>query len=223
MTGIEQWLLPKLGVKAPPWTLHRDQARPRVPEAGGRVPADRLSRSPTASSPSTACQSVFISNTNHDEDQPAHLTLKDAERSGAGQPGEVRRPREPLLPGRRLRVRRRRRRQRRGCRSTRRTACTARPATSRTRRRTSSGSRPKAAAGRTTSACDGRGAWSAAPSTRRALQAWLQAHRCPSGVARDAMRPPTSIPYSSSLSSRSRRARSTSAASPPTLLGRGRR
>ena len=35
----------------------------------------------------------------------------------------------------------------RACRSTRRTACTARPATSRTRRRTSSGSRPKAAAG----------------------------------------------------------------------------
>jgi electron-transferring-flavoprotein dehydrogenase len=28
MTGIEQWLLPKLGIKtSPPWTLHRT-ARP---------------------------------------------------------------------------------------------------------------------------------------------------------------------------------------------------
>src|SRR5258708_1632468 len=41
----------------------------------------------------------------------------------------------------------------RACRSTRRTACTARPATSRTRRRTSSGSPPKAAAARTTRTC----------------------------------------------------------------------
>ena len=26
MTGIEQWLLPRLGIKAPPWTVHRKQA-----------------------------------------------------------------------------------------------------------------------------------------------------------------------------------------------------
>jgi flavin-dependent dehydrogenase len=24
MTGIEQWLLPKLGIRNPPWTLHRE-------------------------------------------------------------------------------------------------------------------------------------------------------------------------------------------------------
>jgi hypothetical protein len=48
---------------------------------------------------------VFISNTNHEENQPAHLTLKDASVPGADQPGRVRRPREPLLPGRRVRVR----------------------------------------------------------------------------------------------------------------------
>jgi len=77
MTGIEQWLLPKLGVKSPPWTLHRstpDHARlhaasqvPRIdyPKPDGVLTFDRLS-------------SVFISNTNHEEDQPAHLTLKDA-------------------------------------------------------------------------------------------------------------------------------------------------
>ena len=77
MTGIEQWLLPKLGVKAPPWTIHRtepDHLRlkpasqmPQIayPKPDGTLTFDRLS-------------SVFISNTNHGENQPAHLTLKDA-------------------------------------------------------------------------------------------------------------------------------------------------
>ena len=77
MTGIEQWLLPKLGFKAPPWTLHRKAADhtylkpaaecPQIayPKPDGKLTFDRLS-------------SVFISNTNHEENQPAHLTLKDA-------------------------------------------------------------------------------------------------------------------------------------------------
>jgi electron-transferring-flavoprotein dehydrogenase len=77
MTGIEQWLLPKLGLKSPPWTLHRrtpdharlhaaDQVEPiAYPRPDGKLTFDRLS-------------SVFISNTNHEENQPAHLTLKDA-------------------------------------------------------------------------------------------------------------------------------------------------
>ncbi|MCK6432058.1 MAG: electron transfer flavoprotein-ubiquinone oxidoreductase [Burkholderiaceae bacterium] len=77
MTGIEQWLLPKLGVNAPPWTLHGERAdhlalRPasecekiEYPKPDGSITFDRLS-------------SVFISNTNHEENQPAHLTLKDA-------------------------------------------------------------------------------------------------------------------------------------------------
>ena len=77
MTGIEQWLLPKLGVKSPPWTLHNHKAdhnalRPAsefspisYPKPDGRLSFDRLS-------------SVFISNTNHEENQPAHLTLKNA-------------------------------------------------------------------------------------------------------------------------------------------------
>jgi electron-transferring-flavoprotein dehydrogenase len=76
MTGIEQWLLPKLGLKSPPWTIHRrtpDHARlhaadqvPKInyPKPDGRLTFDRLS-------------SVFISNTNHEENQPSHLTLKD--------------------------------------------------------------------------------------------------------------------------------------------------
>jgi len=76
MTGIEQWLLPKLGISSPPWTLHNhtpdharlhaaDQVeRVRYPKPDGKLTFDRLS-------------SVFVSNTNHEEDQPAHLTLKD--------------------------------------------------------------------------------------------------------------------------------------------------
>ncbi|MEO6745046.1 MAG: electron transfer flavoprotein-ubiquinone oxidoreductase [Caldimonas sp.] len=77
MTGIEQWLLPRLGIKSPPWTIHRKQAdhlflkpaaecKPIVyPKPDGKISFDRLS-------------SVFVSNTNHAEDQPPHLTLKDA-------------------------------------------------------------------------------------------------------------------------------------------------
>ncbi|HSW15950.1 MAG TPA: electron transfer flavoprotein-ubiquinone oxidoreductase [Ramlibacter sp.] len=73
MTGVEQFLL---GGRMP-WTLHRQKAdhlylkpasecKPIVyPKPDGKLTFDKLS-------------SVFISNTNHAEDQPAHLTLKDA-------------------------------------------------------------------------------------------------------------------------------------------------
>jgi electron-transferring-flavoprotein dehydrogenase len=76
MTGIEQWLLPKIGFKAPPWTLHRGKpdhaylkpaaecAQIIYPKPDGKLTFDRLS-------------SVFVSNTNHEENQPPHLTLKD--------------------------------------------------------------------------------------------------------------------------------------------------
>jgi electron-transferring-flavoprotein dehydrogenase len=77
MTGIEQWLLPKLGVQSPPWTLRNSkpdhlalkpiaQCQPiAYPKPDGKLTFDRLS-------------SVFVSNTNHEEHQPAHLTLKNA-------------------------------------------------------------------------------------------------------------------------------------------------
>lgn len=77
MTGIEQWLLPRIGIKSPPWTVHRTQPdhamlRPAAecepiiyPKPDNKLTFDRLS-------------SVFVSNTNHEEHQPAHLTLKDA-------------------------------------------------------------------------------------------------------------------------------------------------
>ena len=72
MNGLEQKLLGG----TIPWTLHRDRPdhsylKPAAecqpiayPKPDGKLTFDRLS-------------SVFISNTNHAEDQPAHLTLKD--------------------------------------------------------------------------------------------------------------------------------------------------
>jgi electron-transferring-flavoprotein dehydrogenase len=77
MTGVEQWLLPRLGIQSPPWTLSggvpdharlhaAGQVEPiRYPKPDGVLTFDRLS-------------SVYLSNTNHEENQPAHLTLKDA-------------------------------------------------------------------------------------------------------------------------------------------------
>jgi electron-transferring-flavoprotein dehydrogenase len=77
MTGVEQWFLPKIGLHTPPWTLHASAAdhtklKPAsecepilYPKPDGKLTFDRLS-------------SVFVSNTNHEENQPAHLTLKDA-------------------------------------------------------------------------------------------------------------------------------------------------
>jgi len=77
MTGIEQWLLPRLGIRRPPWTLHRKLAdhaclepadeHPQIsyPKPDGMLSFDRLS-------------SVYLSSTAHEENQPSHLTLIDA-------------------------------------------------------------------------------------------------------------------------------------------------
>ncbi len=73
MVGMEQWLL---GGKFP-WTLHHQHAdhetlKPAAectpieyPKPDGKISFDRMS-------------SVFISNTNHEEDQPIHLGLRDS-------------------------------------------------------------------------------------------------------------------------------------------------
>jgi electron-transferring-flavoprotein dehydrogenase len=76
MTGIELWLLPKLGVKSPPWTLHRD-----TPDNATLLPADQCRKivypKPDGKLTFDRLSSVFVSNTNHEENQPSHLTLKD--------------------------------------------------------------------------------------------------------------------------------------------------
>jgi electron-transferring-flavoprotein dehydrogenase len=77
MTGVEHWLLPRLGIKEAPWTLKNpaadntflkpasECAKIDYPKPDGKLTFDRLS-------------SVFVSNTNHEEHQPTHLTLKNA-------------------------------------------------------------------------------------------------------------------------------------------------
>jgi hypothetical protein len=106
MVGLEQ----KVMGGNVPWTLHHKHADHEMlkpasqctpieyPKPDGKLTFDRLS-------------SVFISNTNHEENQPAHLTLKDASvpvnvnlRTYAGP--------EDASARRRVRVREERRRQR---------------------------------------------------------------------------------------------------------------
>ncbi len=77
MTGIEQWLLPKLGMKSPPWTIHRKAGDHTRLHAAGQVERIRYPK-PDNVLTFDRLSSVFVSNTNHAEDQPAHLTLKDA-------------------------------------------------------------------------------------------------------------------------------------------------
>jgi electron-transferring-flavoprotein dehydrogenase len=77
MTGIEQWLLPRLGVKSPPWTIHRHAADHERLHAAGQVEKIAYPK-PDGVLTFDRLSSVFISNTNHEEHQPAHLTLKDA-------------------------------------------------------------------------------------------------------------------------------------------------
>ncbi len=103
MVGLDQVLFRG---KAP-WTLHhqhadnemllpKDQCKPiDYPKPDGVLTFDRLS-------------SVFVSNTNHDEDQPAHLTLKDPAVPINDQSRAIRCAGAALLPGRGLRDRARR-------------------------------------------------------------------------------------------------------------------
>ena len=110
----------------------KDQATPiDYPKPDGVMSFDRLS-------------SVFLSNTNHEEDQPVHLTLKDAAIPTAINLPLYAGPEQRYCPAGVYEFVEARAANR-GSRSTPRTASTARPATSRTRPRTSTGSRPKAA------------------------------------------------------------------------------
>jgi electron-transferring-flavoprotein dehydrogenase len=96
MFGIDQVLLRG---KAP-WTLHNTadhlKLKPAAectpiayPKPDGVLTFDRLS-------------SVFLSNTNHEEDQPCHLHAEGRRRADRDQPRALRRARAALLPGRRV-------------------------------------------------------------------------------------------------------------------------
>ena len=95
--------------------------------------------------------SVFLSNTNHEEDQPCHLTLEDAELPIRDNLPLYDEPAQRYC--RPASTKWSRRTASHDSRSTPRTACTARRATSRIRHRTSTGLRRKARAGRTTGIC----------------------------------------------------------------------
>ena len=96
--------------------------------------------------------SVFLSNTNHEEDQPCHLTLMDPDIPLAKNLPMYDEPAQRYCPAGVYEIVEDEMAS--ASRSTPRTACTARPAISRTRRRTSSGLPRKASAGRTIPICN---------------------------------------------------------------------
>ena len=134
MVGIDQILFRG---KAP-WTLHHKHADHETlkkktevepiayPKPDGVLTFDRLS-------------SVFISNTNHEENQPAHLTLKDPSVPIKVNLALYDAPEQRYCPAGVYEIVRNDDGPTRACRSTRRTASIAKPATSRTRRRISCG------------------------------------------------------------------------------------
>jgi len=78
MNGMEQWLLPKLGIQSPPWTLHR-----KIPDHAALEPASQHAAidypKPDGIISFDRPSSVYLSNTHHEENQPGHLTLKQAD------------------------------------------------------------------------------------------------------------------------------------------------
>jgi electron-transferring-flavoprotein dehydrogenase len=139
--------------------LRKEHAHPiNYPKPDGVISFDKLS-------------SVFLSNTNHEEDQPIHLTLKDADI-----PTHVN---LPIFDGPEQRycpagvyeyVETRAATRASASRSTPRTASTARPATSKTRVRTSTGWCRRGAGAPTTRIC----------SAARIAAAWLRRRRASS-------------------------------------------
>ena len=148
MVGIDQILFRG---KAP-WTLHHKHADNETLKKKTEVEPISYPR-PDGVLTFDMLSSVFISNTNHAENQPAHLRLKDPSvpinvklrstmrlNSAIVPPGSTRSCAMTTDPTR-------------ACRSTLRTASIAKPATSRTRPRISCGQCRKGAADRTTQTC----------------------------------------------------------------------
>ncbi len=97
--GVEMWLTTFFGGWSPLGTMKHGKAdhqatdpgskhRPiAYPKPDGKLTFDRLS-------------SVFLSNTNHEEDQPVHLRLEDEMLQHASELHDYGRAFKPLLPGR---------------------------------------------------------------------------------------------------------------------------
>jgi len=111
-----------------PWTFHhhedhkalkpaRECKKIEYPKPDGKLTFDRLS-------------SVFLANVSHEENQPCHLTLKDASVPVAVNLAEYDGPEQRYCPAQSTSLSSRMARS--GCRSISRTASTAKPATSRT-------------------------------------------------------------------------------------------
>ena len=137
-----------------PWTFRHSPDHTRLkkaadcpkieyPKPDGKVTFDRLS-------------SVFLSNTNHEEDQPVHLTLGDDSVPIKVNLADYDAPEQRYCPAGVYEIVGQEEGEP-GCRSTPRTACTVRRAISRIPPKISIGSCPKAAAGRITRICRGFG------------------------------------------------------------------
>jgi electron-transferring-flavoprotein dehydrogenase len=117
----------------------KDFAKIDYPKPDGKLSFDRLTN-------------VAFSATNHDENQPCHLKLKDLRSRFRSTCPSMMSQRSAIAPQASMKCCKAMRGP--GSRSTSRTACIARHATSRTRARTSIGRRLRAATARTTRTCD---------------------------------------------------------------------
>ena len=81
-----------------PWTLHHHPDHAQLKQASEAPPIDYPK--PDGALTFDRLSSVFLSNTNHEENQPAHLTLQDPDGADRRQPGALRRAGAALLPGR---------------------------------------------------------------------------------------------------------------------------
>ena len=82
-----------------PWTFHNHADHTQLQQAS-QAAADRSIRKPDGKIIFDRLSSVFISNTNHEEDQPSHLTLRTPTMPIAVNYRDVRRAGTALLSGR---------------------------------------------------------------------------------------------------------------------------
>ncbi|OLX39464.1 formimidoylglutamase [Salmonella enterica subsp. enterica serovar Heidelberg] len=76
MTGIEHWLLPRMGIKKIPWRVKNNR-----PDNITLQPANKSQKKlydkPDGKLTFDILSSVYLSNTWHDDDQPVHLKISD--------------------------------------------------------------------------------------------------------------------------------------------------